>query len=174
MGHWEAELGKTTFRQYPNVGRNICDKLLTATTSTVLITKHWAVQRFTLHNHGPPSGIWHVFFFQLFWQLRLNSSVHSRLSVREHFSSPLLQFAEKDDSEGSTFTLVECPSLDFFYNTLSYRVTEMCIAGGTGQLISCLTNNEIDIAMYVSYNMCCHPIRLTRSQVLWLMHWSLA
>ncbi|KAF9446602.1 periplasmic binding protein-like II, partial [Macrolepiota fuliginosa MF-IS2] len=46
--------------------------------------------------------------------------------VREHFSSPLLQFAEKD--EGNTFTLVECPS-------------------GTGQLISRLTNNEIDVAI---------------------------
>ena len=28
--------------------------------------------------------------------------------VREHFSSPLLQFAEADG--GKTFTLVECPS----------------------------------------------------------------
>ncbi|KAF8628015.1 hypothetical protein AX15_004133 [Amanita polypyramis BW_CC] len=46
--------------------------------------------------------------------------------VREHFSSPLLQFAEID--KGVTFILVECPS-------------------GTGQLISCLANNEIDIAI---------------------------
>jgi hypothetical protein len=46
--------------------------------------------------------------------------------VREHFSSPLLQFAEED--AGKTFTLVECPS-------------------GTGQLISRLTNDEIDIAI---------------------------
>ncbi|KAF8169757.1 hypothetical protein BJ912DRAFT_912578 [Pholiota molesta] len=46
--------------------------------------------------------------------------------VREHFSSPLLQFAEADD--GKTFTLVECPS-------------------GTGQLISRLTKDEIDIAI---------------------------
>lgn len=30
------------------------------------------------------------------------------LPVREHFSSPLLQFAEAD--AGQTFTLVECPS----------------------------------------------------------------
>jgi hypothetical protein len=29
------------------------------------------------------------------------------LSVREHFASPLLQFAEAD--EGATFELVECP-----------------------------------------------------------------
>ncbi|KAF4614031.1 hypothetical protein D9613_007657 [Agrocybe pediades] len=46
--------------------------------------------------------------------------------VREHFSSPLLQFADKD--AGQTFTLVECPS-------------------GTGQLISRLSNDEIDVAI---------------------------
>ena len=33
---------------------------------------------------------------------------HAVVSVREHFSSPLLQFAEADG--GKTFTLVECPS----------------------------------------------------------------
>ncbi|KAF8589809.1 periplasmic binding protein-like II [Ramaria rubella] len=46
--------------------------------------------------------------------------------VREHFSSPLLQFAAKDD--GKTFVLVEHP-------------------GGTGSLISALTNNEVDVAI---------------------------
>ncbi|ETW83162.1 hypothetical protein HETIRDRAFT_316275 [Heterobasidion irregulare TC 32-1] len=46
--------------------------------------------------------------------------------VREHFSSPLLQYAEVD--QGKTFTLVECPS-------------------GTGQLIARLTNDEIDVAI---------------------------
>ncbi|TFK40169.1 hypothetical protein BDQ12DRAFT_648506 [Crucibulum laeve] len=46
--------------------------------------------------------------------------------VREHFSSPLLQFAEADG--GKTVVLVECPS-------------------GTGQLISRLANDEIDIAI---------------------------
>ncbi|KIJ66974.1 hypothetical protein HYDPIDRAFT_174261 [Hydnomerulius pinastri MD-312] len=46
--------------------------------------------------------------------------------VREHFCSPLLQFAAVDQEK--TFTLVECPS-------------------GTGQLISRLTNDEIDIAI---------------------------
>ncbi|KII85053.1 hypothetical protein PLICRDRAFT_166547 [Plicaturopsis crispa FD-325 SS-3] len=46
--------------------------------------------------------------------------------VREHFSSPLLQYAEDDQEK--TFTLVECPS-------------------GTGQLITRLTNDEIDIAI---------------------------
>ncbi|KAI0707317.1 periplasmic binding protein-like II [Earliella scabrosa] len=46
--------------------------------------------------------------------------------VREHFSSPLLQFAEADG--GETFTLVECPS-------------------GTGQLIGRLENDEIDVAI---------------------------
>ncbi|KAI0062267.1 hypothetical protein BV25DRAFT_1907639 [Artomyces pyxidatus] len=49
--------------------------------------------------------------------------------VGEHFSSPLLQFAAADD--GKTFTLVECPS-------------------GTGQLISRLTKDEIDVAMRVA------------------------
>ncbi|KAJ8587774.1 periplasmic binding protein-like II [Rhizopogon salebrosus TDB-379] len=46
--------------------------------------------------------------------------------VREHFCSPLLQFEAED--KDSTFTLIECPS-------------------GTGQLISRLTNDEIDIAI---------------------------
>ncbi|EIW57600.1 periplasmic binding protein-like II [Trametes versicolor FP-101664 SS1] len=46
--------------------------------------------------------------------------------VREHFSSPLLQFAEADG--GKTFTLVECPS-------------------GTGQLIGRLEKDEIDVAI---------------------------
>ncbi|KAI0787622.1 periplasmic binding protein-like II [Fomes fomentarius] len=46
--------------------------------------------------------------------------------VREHFSSPLLQFAEADG--GKTFTLVECPS-------------------GTGQLIGRLETDEIDVAI---------------------------
>ncbi|KAF8340517.1 periplasmic binding protein-like II [Cantharellus anzutake] len=46
--------------------------------------------------------------------------------IREQFASPLLQFAEED--RGRTFTLVECPS-------------------GTGQVISRLTNNEVDVAI---------------------------
>ncbi|KAI0734324.1 periplasmic binding protein-like II [Fomitopsis betulina] len=46
--------------------------------------------------------------------------------IREHFSSPLLQYVEADG--GKTFTLVECPS-------------------GTGQVISRLTNDEIDVAI---------------------------
>ncbi|KAF5391490.1 hypothetical protein D9757_002433 [Collybiopsis confluens] len=49
--------------------------------------------------------------------------------VREHFSSPLLQFFQAD--EGRTISLVECPS-------------------GTGQLISRLTKDEIDVAMQVA------------------------
>ncbi|KAJ3479529.1 hypothetical protein NLI96_g8998 [Meripilus lineatus] len=52
--------------------------------------------------------------------------LYRKNEVREHFSSPLLQYAA-DDGE-KTFTLVECPS-------------------GTGQLISRLTNDEIDIAI---------------------------
>ncbi|KAJ7761903.1 periplasmic binding protein-like II [Mycena maculata] len=46
--------------------------------------------------------------------------------VREHFSTPLLQFQDADQDK--TFTLVECPS-------------------GTGQLISRLTKDEIDVAI---------------------------
>ncbi|KAJ7126868.1 periplasmic binding protein-like II [Mycena epipterygia] len=46
--------------------------------------------------------------------------------VREHFSTPLLQFQDADQNQ--TFTLVECPS-------------------GTGQLISRLTKDEIDVAI---------------------------
>ncbi|KAJ7455333.1 hypothetical protein B0H11DRAFT_2067698 [Mycena galericulata] len=46
--------------------------------------------------------------------------------VREHFSTPLLQFQDADQNR--TFTLVECPS-------------------GTGQLISRLTKDEIDVAI---------------------------
>ncbi|KAF8526320.1 hypothetical protein BU17DRAFT_74200 [Hysterangium stoloniferum] len=46
--------------------------------------------------------------------------------VREHFASPLLQFAEKDD--GQTFILIEHP-------------------GGTGSLISALEKNEVDVAI---------------------------
>ncbi|KAJ7707582.1 periplasmic binding protein-like II [Mycena rosella] len=46
--------------------------------------------------------------------------------VREHFSTPLLQFQDAD--QNATFTLVECPS-------------------GTGQLISRLTKDEIDVAI---------------------------
>ncbi|GAW09172.1 periplasmic binding II [Lentinula edodes] len=57
--------------------------------------------------------------------------------VREHFSSPLLQFAEAD--EGRTIALVECPS-------------------GTGQLISRLTKDEIDVAM----QLCDHTTQLGR------------
>ncbi|KAG8824382.1 hypothetical protein FRC19_001898 [Serendipita sp. 401] len=46
--------------------------------------------------------------------------------IREHFASPLLQFAADDG--GKTFTLVECP-------------------GGTGQVISAFKANEIDIGV---------------------------
>ena len=48
--------------------------------------------------------------------------------VREHFASPLLQYA--DDDKGATFTLVACP-------------------GGTGQIIRALEEDEIDVAMCV-------------------------
>lgn len=39
---------------------------------------------------------------------QLNPTVRPFHTVREHFSSPLLQFAEKD--AGKTFILIECPS----------------------------------------------------------------
>ena len=66
--------------------------------------------------------------------------------VREHFSSPLLQFAETDG--GKTFTLVECPSMSFPTAVISFPDTNnLHPEGGTGQLISRLTNDEIDIAM---------------------------
>ena len=67
--------------------------------------------------------------------------------MREHFCSPLLQF-EADD-KGETFTLVECPS-QYFWKLSSIAnnalIYPSCI-GGTGQLISRLTNDEIDAAM---------------------------
>ncbi|KAG8978232.1 hypothetical protein FRB90_008545, partial [Tulasnella sp. 427] len=49
--------------------------------------------------------------------------------VREHFASPLLQYAEEDG--GKTFTLVSCP-------------------GGTGQIIRALEDNEVDVVMYIN------------------------
>ena len=48
---------------------------------------------------------------------------------REHFLSPLLQFAEKDN--GHTFELVECP-------------------GGTGEMQVKLKNGEIDLCIGMS------------------------
>ena len=45
---------------------------------------------------------------------------------REHFLSPLLQYAEKD--KGETFELVECP-------------------GGTGDMQVKLKNGEIDVCI---------------------------
>ncbi|PVG04359.1 hypothetical protein CPB86DRAFT_778610 [Serendipita vermifera] len=46
--------------------------------------------------------------------------------IREHFASPILQFAEADG--GKTFKLVECP-------------------GGTGQIIAAFKNDEIDVGI---------------------------
>jgi len=67
-------------------------------------------------------------------------------SVRERFSSPLLQFAQAD--QGETFTLVECPSKPV-RRAPSWRYILTTSLGGTGQLISRLTNDEIDLAMCV-------------------------
>lgn len=68
------------------------------------------------------------------------------LPVREHFSSPLLQFAEAD--AGQTFTLVECPSESNKIRTILFAIEDPWLSGGTGQLISRLSTNVIDIAMY--------------------------
>jgi hypothetical protein len=57
----------------------------------------------------------------------------SRLRVgwhREHFLSPLLQLAAKDN--GETFELVECP-------------------GGTGEMQVKLKNGEIDVCIGMSF-----------------------
>ncbi|THH05863.1 hypothetical protein EW145_g4490 [Phellinidium pouzarii] len=58
--------------------------------------------------------------------IEVDAHANVMFSVREHFSSPLLQFADADG--GQTFTLVECPS-------------------GTGQLIARLADDEIDVAI---------------------------
>jgi hypothetical protein len=50
---------------------------------------------------------------------------------REHFLSPLLQYAEQD--KGETFELVECP-------------------GGTGEMQVKLKNGEIDVCIGESGN----------------------
>jgi hypothetical protein len=82
--------------------------------------------RVQLTLYGIPIGYWSIF------------------AVREHFSSPLLQFSEKD--VGETFTLVECPSTSHLELGVQLPLANLGL-GGTGQLISRLTNNEIDIAM---------------------------
>ena len=68
--------------------------------------------------------------------------------VREHFSSPLLQFSDKDS--GQTFTLVECPSGSSEFEIWILSQATLCI-GGTGQLISRIANDEIDVAMWVTW-----------------------
>lgn len=49
--------------------------------------------------------------------LTVNSS-NLTWSVREHFASPLLQYAEAD--KGETFTLLECPSWSNNVDSYSY------------------------------------------------------
>lgn len=77
--------------------------------------------------------------------------------VREHFSSPLLQYAEVDG--GKTFTLVECPS-------------------GTGQLISRLANDEIDVAIALTDPLISgiakgsHAYKLVGSYVTTPLNWA--
>lgn len=67
------------------------------------------------------------------------------IPVREHFCSPLLQFEAED--KDSTFTLIECPSASSPILCWGHLFITLCNIGGTGQLISRLTNDEIDIAM---------------------------
>ena len=61
--------------------------------------------------------------------------------VREHFSSPILQYAEAD--QGKTFTLVECP-------------------GGTGQLIKAMEDDQADVVMQVNAHI--NPVAKSSSQ----------
>lgn len=46
--------------------------------------------------------------------------------VREHFSSPLLQYVEADG--GKTFTLVECPSKQTSYRLQRIRYSNLGLA----------------------------------------------
>lgn len=69
-------------------------------------------------------------------------------TVREHFSSPLLQYNASDG--GQTFTLVECPSVHLSL-VLERLCAELERTGGTGQLISRLEKDEIDVAMFVLF-----------------------
>ncbi|KAJ7593329.1 periplasmic binding protein-like II [Mycena floridula] len=77
--------------------------------------------------------------------------------VREHFCSPLLQFDAVD--QGKTFTLVECPS-------------------GTGQLISRLTKDEIDVAIALTDPLIsgiakgCKDYKLVGSYVSTPLNWA--
>lgn len=66
--------------------------------------------------------------------------------MREHFASPLLQFADVDKDE--TFVLVEHPG-KFPGVIIRTIITSYIIifSGGTGSLIAALENDQIDIAM---------------------------
>ena len=59
-------------------------------------------------------------------------------------SSLTVQFAKNDSDQ--TFTLVECPSKCLDNSEFIHMITEV-EKGGTGQLISRLTNDDIDVAM---------------------------
>jgi len=70
-----------------------------------------------------------LIWFRLRLQPKYTLAMSAKLRVgwhREHFLSPLLRFADKD--QGKTFELVECP-------------------GGTGEMQVKLKNGEIDVCI---------------------------
>jgi hypothetical protein len=74
--------------------------------------------------------------------------------VREHFSSPLLQLAEKDQS----IELVECPSkFPFFWHSSRPVKADLSLrrdlSGGTGQVMSRIKANEIDVAIALTESL---------------------
>ena len=81
--------------------------------------------------------------------------------VREHFASPLLQFA--DDDKGQTFILVEHPGMPL---PSCVSLLYICFIGGTGSLISALQNNQVDVVMYVLFISFLHVPCIERA-VLW-------
>ena len=62
----------------------------------------------TIH-YASPRRIWCVYVLK---PSTVDVGHWSIFAVREHFSSPLLQFSEEDAEK--TFTLVECPSMTYF------------------------------------------------------------
>ncbi|KAG8919143.1 hypothetical protein FRC01_001450 [Tulasnella sp. 417] len=77
--------------------------------------------------------------------------------VREHFASPLLQYAEDDG--GKTFTLVSCP-------------------GGTGQIIKALEDDQVDVVIALTDGLIAgiakgKPYKLVGSYVSTPLNWAI-
>lgn len=77
--------------------------------------------------------------------------------VREHFASPLLQYAEDDG--GKTFTLVNCP-------------------GGTGQIIKALEEDKVDVVIALTDALIAgiangKPYKLVGSYVSTSLNWAI-